>query len=268
MLESLKRNFTIEDFPQMTFILAAIMLAVFLFTRTDIIFYENVFGFVPARPQIYAFTTYIFIHANFTHIFFNLLFLIIAGIAIEERLGALNFLAIFFASGYVAVMFDIFGRFITAFFDVFNKICTGSFLSCVNFGGPFVGASGAIFGVMAVASMIKPFDKIPTVLVVIAFLPVAQYYYAYQTNFDYFTTILVSTFLALVAISIFFISPGTVPILVGMIAFLLSWIFVILFNSSGGVSDAGHLGGVIGGIISYFIFAKSKKAIEQQKPVQ
>jgi membrane associated rhomboid family serine protease len=258
MLESMERFFDVEDFPEITFILAAIMLAVFLFTNSNIPFYENLFGFIPARPQVWSFTTYIFIHANFTHLFFNLLFLIVGGIAIEETLGKWAYLSVFFASGYIAVIFDILGRFLGGFFDFTNKVCAGSFLSCVNLGGPFVGASGAIFGIMAVASLIKPAEKIPTILVLLAFIPFIQTYWEFQSHYSFFTTIFVTTFVAILAMTIFFVSPGTVPIFVGMLCFMFSWIFVIFLNASGNVSNVGHLGGVIGGLVSYFIFAKRK----------
>lgn len=259
MLESLKRGLEIEDFPEMTFILSALILAIFLFTSSNLDFYENVLGFIPARPQIYALTTYMFVHANIIHALSNILFLIIAGIAIEETLGAYAFIAIYFASGYFAVIFDILGRFISGFFSSMSGACVGSALSCVNFGGPFIGASGAIFGVMAVASMIKPMEKVPTVLVILALIPFAQYYFQIQGSFNYFAFVLLTALIAIIALTIFFISPGTVPLIIGMIIFLFSWIFVIFLGTGGDVSNVGHLGGVLGGIISYFIFAKIKR---------
>lgn len=252
-------RFDIEDFPEATFILSAIVLAVYLFTQNNLLFYEDVFGFVPAHPTIYTLTTYTFIHASFDHIFFNILFLIIAGIAIEETLGSLTFLAIYFSSAYFAVIFDILGRFLSGFFDIMSHACSGPLLSCVNFGGPFIGASGAIFGVMAVASLIKPLEKIPTILVILAVIPFVQLYIQYQTQLGYFTSIFITAFVFIVALTIFFMSPGTVPIFVGLIVFLFSWIFVILLGVGGSVSNVGHLGGVLGGIVSYFIFAKIKR---------
>lgn len=255
----LGRIFDIEDFPELTFFLSAIILAVFLFTSSNLEYYENALGFIPARPQIYTLTTYTFIHASFEHVFFNLLFFFIAGLAVEETLGKWVYLSIYFVSGYTAVIFDILGRFISAFFDITNHACTLQFLQCVNLGGPFIGASGAIFGVMAVGALIKPLEKVPTILVVLAFIPIAQLYFQFQAHFDYFTSIFLSAFVAIVAMSIFFISPGTVPMTVAMLAFLFSWIFVILFDTSGNVSNVGHLGGVLGGLVSYFVFSKVKR---------
>jgi membrane associated rhomboid family serine protease len=259
MFEGWQRAFDIEDFPEVTFILAVVILAIFLFTNSNIVFYENLFGFIPARPQIYSLFTYMFVHADFTHVLFNLLFLIIAGLAVEETLGRVAYLSVFFASGFIAAMFDILGRFLTGFFNIMNHVCSGTLLNCVNLGGPFIGASGAIFGVMAVAALIKPMEKVPTILVILAFLPFLQMYFQFQMNLDYFISLFVTGFVVVIALTIFFISPSTIPILVAMLAFLFSWIFVILLNTSGDVSNIGHLGGVLGGLISYFVFSKVKR---------
>jgi membrane associated rhomboid family serine protease len=258
MFESLARAFDVEDFPEITFILSVIMIAVFLFTNTNIPFYENLLGFIPAKPQIYSLTTYIFIHSSFTHVLFNILFLIIAGIAVEEALGSWVYLAVFFAAGYSSALFDILGRFLTGFFNIMNQTCSGAYMSCVNLGGPFIGASGAIFGVMAVASLTRPLEKVPTVLVVLAFLPFAQMYFQFQSNIDYFTSLFVTAFIVIIAVTIFLLTPNTIPIIFAMFAFLFSWIFVIFFTSAGNVSNLGHLGGVIGGLIAYFLFGRSK----------
>ncbi len=77
MLDGFKDNFEIDDFPEITFILAALIFAIFLFSQSNLNFYEDAFGFIPAHPQIYALITYTFVHATFDHVFFNILFLII-----------------------------------------------------------------------------------------------------------------------------------------------------------------------------------------------
>lgn len=259
MLKGFRYNFEVEDFPEITFILSAIIFAIFLFSQSNLDFYENAFGFIPAHPQIYALVTYTFVHASFDHVFFNVLFLIITGIVLEETVGSGTFLAIYFTSGFSAVLFDILGRFVTGFFDIFNHVCSGSIMACTNLSGPFIGASGAIFGLMAVASLIKPQEKIPTILVVLAIIPFVQLYAQYQAHIEYFTSLLVTATILIAAMTIFFISPGTVPIFVGMLAFLFSWIFIILLGIGGGVSNVGHLGGILGGLVSYFIFMKIKR---------
>jgi membrane associated rhomboid family serine protease len=233
----------IENFPEVTFFLAALILAVFLFTRTELTHYENLLGFIPARPQIYTFITYTFIHVDFTHLFFNLLFLLIAGIAIEETLGKWVFLSVYFSSGNIAVIFDIIGR----------------LLSGISFGAPFVGASGAIFGVMAVAALLKPSEKVPTILALLAFLPLIQWVLASQPTYDNFTSMLILSTVGIVAIAIFFFIPAAVPVSLTMIFFLTAWMLVVLLRLPTQVSNLGHLGGVVGGIVSVFLFGKKQE---------
>jgi membrane associated rhomboid family serine protease len=234
----------VEYFPDVTFTLAAIMVAVFLFTRADIVYYENLFGFVPSHPQIYAFITYVFIHVDFTHIFFNVLFLIIAGMTIEKTLGRWTLLAVFFSSGFIAVIFDILGRVISG----------------ISFSAPFVGASGGIFGLVAVATLIKPMEKIPTILAVLALLPIGQWAIASSSvfNFSTSTQIVIDGLVAMAALSLLLFIPANVPFFVTLVLFLFSWMIIILLRLPSTVSNVGHLGGVVGALISFFIFGKKK----------
>jgi len=238
----------IENFPEATFFLAAAMLAVFLFTRMDLAYYENLFGFIPARPQIYSFITYTFIHVDFTHIFFNVIFLLIAGLAIEETLGKWVFLSVYISSGNIAVIFDILGR----------------FLSGISFGVPFVGASGAVFGVMAIAAIIKSSEKIPTILALLAFLPLIQWLLSSYSQLDSLTTLLIITTAGIVFLLLIFFIPSTVPVWLAMIWFLIGWMIIVLLRLPTQVSNLGHLGGVVGGIVSVFLFGDMAKGKKKQ----
>lgn len=85
-------------------------------------------AYVPALLiwQPWTVITYMFAHANITHIGFNMLALYFFGPAVEERLGARRFLTLYFLSGIV-----------------------GALLSTLfAFRSPIIGASGAIMGVM------------------------------------------------------------------------------------------------------------------------
>ncbi len=77
---------------------------------------------VPSRP--WTPFTYMFVHANFWHLFFNMLSLYFFGPRVEERLGKGHFLALYLVSGLAGALF--------------------SFLTPV---ARIVGASGAVFGV-------------------------------------------------------------------------------------------------------------------------
>lgn len=80
-------------------------------------------AFIPYRP--WTIVTYMFLHAGFGHIFFNMLALYFFGPQVELRLGGRAFLGLYLVSGV-----------------------SGALLSVVNPYTPIVGASGAVFGVM------------------------------------------------------------------------------------------------------------------------
>jgi membrane associated rhomboid family serine protease len=108
----------------------------------DVLLY---FAFIPARydasllgqetfpggdgPKIWTFLTYAFLHADFTHVFVNSIWLLPFGAAMARRFGALRFLG-FFAVTAIA----------------------GSALHLVTHWGellPMIGASAAVSGLMA-----------------------------------------------------------------------------------------------------------------------
>lgn len=87
----------------------------------------DAFAFVPARFIARPWTafTYMFLHANFSHIFFNMLMLFFFGPQVEDRLGGGRYLTLYFVSG-------LFGAAASMLFSPLAGI---------------VGASAAVFGV-------------------------------------------------------------------------------------------------------------------------
>ena len=84
--------------------------------------------------------TYMFVHAGFTHIFFNMLVLVFFGPRLEDRIGSGRFARLYFASGLM-----------------------GAALSMLFLLGPpipIVGASGAVYGVLLAFAMLWPKDAI------------------------------------------------------------------------------------------------------------
>ncbi|HKK94686.1 MAG TPA: rhomboid family intramembrane serine protease [Longimicrobiales bacterium] len=83
--------------------------------------------------------TYQFLHApGFGHIFFNMLALYFFGPRLEERLGAGNFLALYLGAG-------VFGAVLSAVFTPQALM---------------VGASAAVYGVVAAFAVVWPFEKV------------------------------------------------------------------------------------------------------------
>lgn len=90
------------------------------------------------RP--YQLFTYMFCHADFFHIFFNMLLLSFFGPILEEFWDQKNFLLFYIAAGIGAAVFNI-------LMDMFFGL--GSF-------GVMIGASGAVYGVMTAFGIIFP----------------------------------------------------------------------------------------------------------------
>ncbi len=74
--------------------------------------------------------TYMFAHGGFTHILFNMIFLIFVGPGVEARMGSREFLAYYLITGVLAGLFSVFA-YLFAGYNV-----------------PIVGASGALYAVM------------------------------------------------------------------------------------------------------------------------
>jgi membrane associated rhomboid family serine protease len=83
------------------------------------------------RP--WTLVTHMFVHANFDHLFWNMLFLFFFGMELERRVGEAKFLEIYIFSGIVAAMAQL-------------------MISPSN----LVGASGALYGVLGCLAIIAP----------------------------------------------------------------------------------------------------------------
>ncbi|EQA34733.1 peptidase, S54 family [Leptospira inadai serovar Lyme str. 10] len=82
-----------------------------------------------------------FLHADFTHLFWNMLFLFFLGRIVEYKVGKAKWLLFFFM-----------GAFISGFLD---SLVRGLFLDDSS---PAIGASGAVSGLAAVAALLSPFS--------------------------------------------------------------------------------------------------------------
>jgi len=87
--------------------------------------------------QPWGIFTYMFVHGNFNHLFFNMLGLFFFGRRLEMQLGGKSFLTLYFLSGLGGALF--------------------SFIPPL---APVVGASGAVFGVLLGFAYFWPKEKI------------------------------------------------------------------------------------------------------------
>lgn len=90
--------------------------------------------------------THMFMHANIGHLFFNMLTLFFLGPWVERRIGAQKFLITYFASGFGAAGLHLLVRYF--------MITKMGYDSEINI--PVLGASGAVYGVLAAFGTLFP----------------------------------------------------------------------------------------------------------------
>jgi membrane associated rhomboid family serine protease len=83
--------------------------------------------------------TYMFVHANPTHILFNMLGLFFFGTAVEKELGSKEFALYYLLTGFLAGVFSF-----------------AAYLSAGSIGIPLLGASGAVFAVQLAFATLQP----------------------------------------------------------------------------------------------------------------
>lgn len=122
-------------FASYSLVILAICVIVFFIKLIDENFVYNYLALNPdylmQRP--WTLITHMFVHANFDHLFWNMLFLFFFGVELERRVGETRFLAIYILSGIVAAVAQM-----------------------LISGGVLVGASGALYGVLGCLAIIAP----------------------------------------------------------------------------------------------------------------
>jgi membrane associated rhomboid family serine protease len=103
------------------------------------LYLDEILGLVPAlvkqRGWVWQFVTYIFMHGQPLHLLLNMLILWYFGAEIELKLGEWTFLRYFFLCGIGA--------------GIFNFGINVLFNNAAQLTHPIIGASGAIFGILA-----------------------------------------------------------------------------------------------------------------------
>jgi len=105
-------------------------------------------GFVAGRPELRTALSSLFLHdpSNPWHLAGNVAFLVVFGILVELEIGSLGFAALFVAAG-------LGGAAMHWLIDPSSTV-------------PLVGCSGAIFGLLAVAAVLRPWLLTPVVVYV------------------------------------------------------------------------------------------------------
>jgi membrane associated rhomboid family serine protease len=134
----------------------------FLQTISTLLFHEagqrfwlDWFGLAPSNivlhGRIWEPFTYLFLHGNFLHIFFNLLYLAMFGADLEHTWGARRFYIYYFICGIGAGLIDMLVRTLL----VVGGVSSHGLLSI-----PTIGASGAIYGVLLAVAIVMPHRQV------------------------------------------------------------------------------------------------------------
>jgi membrane associated rhomboid family serine protease len=119
--------------------------------------------------HFYQLFTYMFMHANFQHIFFNMFALWMFGCVVENVWGGKKFLFYYFACGIGAGLFQELAQVVQFYFIASEQIQGFTLLEMstviANSGDVLnqwttVGASGAIYGILLAFGMIFPEERI------------------------------------------------------------------------------------------------------------
>jgi membrane associated rhomboid family serine protease len=127
-----------------TYLIIVVNILVFIMGLSDPEAYTQLiktYGLVPEQimrgENLLSLITSMFLHADIIHLGLNMFFLLVSGDAVERELGSSRFLALYIAFGVIAGLFH-------------------SYLNSAS-AIPAIGASGAIFGVLAALAILFPF---------------------------------------------------------------------------------------------------------------
>jgi len=143
--------------PVVTYLLiiANVMVFYYMMGLPDTVYEDFIYryGLVPASimqgEQLPTLITSMFLHGSILHLVLNMLFLLIAGSGCERAMGSSRFLAFYVISGVGSGLFYIYLRSTST--------------------DPAIGASGAIFGVLAAFAILFPFRM---VISFVGFIPI------------------------------------------------------------------------------------------------
>jgi len=192
-----------------TYLLIGANIIIFFLTLSDQTYYFGNYGLIPVQiiegKSLFTLVTSMFLHVNIFHLGMNMLFLLITGDGCERAMGSSRFLVFYLACGVLSGLFHIY----------MNQTSSD----------PTIGASGAIFGVLAAFAILFPFRWLITLFGLIP-IPIPAIIFA-------FLMVLVETA---------YVASGGVP----------------------NVAHTAHVGGFLAGVFLTLLFGPRKREIEEQ----
>ena len=145
LFKKIRRPFKYSYFNA-AFLIIGINIAVFLLLkmipRLAVYLSLNVI-FLREGNMYWQFLTYMFVHGNFSHLFFNMLGIFFFGIAVERAIGSKEFLLLYFITGIMG-----------GIISYFVYLLSGGYMYFL------MGASGALYGLLFAFAVIFPRNNI------------------------------------------------------------------------------------------------------------
>ena len=125
--------------------------------------------FMASDFHLYQFFTYMFLHANVTHIFFNMFALWMFGVVVENVWGPKKFLFYYISCGIGAGLMQEFVQFVEFYYMISSQDSSVTFNELFSIGHQFsnqlntwttIGASGAVYAILLAFGMIFPNERI------------------------------------------------------------------------------------------------------------
>jgi len=189
-----------------------VFLLMFSVQLSDPEYYNNLienYGLIPAQimegKNLFTLVTSMFLHADFIHLGMNMLFLLITGDGCERAMGSSRFLVFYLACGVLSGLFH-------AYLNSTSSI-------------PTIGASGAIFGVLAAFAILFPFRWL---------------------------------------ISLFGFIPIPIPAIIFVFIEILSETALVASGVVENIAHTAHVGGFLAGVFLTLLFGPRKHEIEEQ----
>jgi len=143
--------------PSITYLLIAANALIFFYmlglSESALDAFIGKYGLIPTlivqRENLYTLVTSMFLHGGLDHLVLNMLFLLIAGDGCERAMGHSRFLAFYLIAGVFSGLFYV-------YMDTASSVTA-------------IGASGAIFGILAAFAILFPFRM---VISFVGFIPV------------------------------------------------------------------------------------------------
>lgn len=259
------------------FILIIVNVAIFIITTIFTYFFGDLISdlftlksnYIIHGQNLWTLLTSMFMHANFAHLFFNMISLFFVGTLLEKIIGKKRFFLFYMISGLFA---GLFFALLSGFFG--TGIGANIFGDRMSSG---VGASGAIFGIIGILAVLIPKKKIYMIggpLIAIIIQTIFESIFP-DNAISNILSLFISIYVFFSIFAIFSFNPKlrkfVIPIelqfwlipIISIIPLIIIGLFIEL-----PIGNMAHLGGLIVGLIyGFYLKEKYKKKTEYIRQV-